>query len=90
MTLEIPREVARQLAGFPKKDREMVTDALKKVAADLNFRQPFVTEVKGRPGLWRARKGDWRAYYRIVGSDVVVEWACHKKDSDRWLQSQKP
>jgi hypothetical protein len=32
----------------------------------------FVTEMAGKPGVWRPRKGDWRAIFVIEGADAVV------------------
>jgi hypothetical protein len=32
----------------------------------------FFTEMVGEPGVWRLRKGDWRATFVIDGADVVV------------------
>lgn len=38
------------------------------------------------PPLYRLRVGDYRVYYRIIPSRVIVLAALHKKDSDRWLK----
>ena len=82
----IPRDVAKQLLRIPRQDGERLLSALEDVAADLTFRQSFVTEVVGRPGLWRLRKGVWRAFYRIEGDDVLVQWAGPKREAERWLR----
>lgn len=66
MALLIPPDVLEQLAGLPKADRKRVLETLQAVAADPGFRWPFVTEMVGSPGVWRLRKGDWRAVYRLV------------------------
>lgn len=66
MALLIPPDVLDQLAGLPKADRKRVLEALEAVAADPGFRWPFVTEMVGLAGVWRLRKGDWRAVYRLV------------------------
>jgi len=50
------------------------------VAADPERRHPFATEMVGRPGVWRARKGDWRAVYRVEGGDVVVDRVAHRRE----------
>lgn len=80
MALLILPDVLRQLAGMPKRDRERMLMALETVAADLTVRQSFVTEMVGRPGAWRLRKGDWRAVYRIVEGDVVVDAVGHRRE----------
>jgi len=41
------------------------------------------------PPLYRLRSGDFRAYYRIVSSDVVILAITHKKDSERYLRKFK-
>jgi hypothetical protein len=55
-----------------KADATRILEALGQVAADLNTRFSFVTEMVSQPGTWRLRKGDWRAAYTIEGNDVVV------------------
>ena len=80
MTLLIPPDVFKQIASMPKGDRTRVLDALRTVAADLSTRQPFVTEMVGEPGVWRLRKGDWRAIYRVVEGDVVVDAIAHRRE----------
>jgi len=60
------------MRSIPKAEQRRMIDALEQVAADLSVRLPFVTEMVGQPGVWRLRKGDWRAVYTIEGDDVVV------------------
>jgi len=38
------------------------------------------------PPLYRLRSGDFRAYYRILGDDVVVLAVTRRKDSDKRLK----
>jgi mRNA-degrading endonuclease RelE of RelBE toxin-antitoxin system len=38
------------------------------------------------PELFRLRSGDFRAYYRICGEDVVILAVTHRKDSDKRLK----
>jgi mRNA-degrading endonuclease RelE of RelBE toxin-antitoxin system len=38
------------------------------------------------PDLFRLRSGDFRAYYRICGEDVVILAVTHRKDSDKRLK----
>ena len=80
MALIIPPDVFKQIASMPKGDRARVFEALQMVAADLSTRQPFVTEMVGEPGVWRLRKGDWRAVYRVVEGDVVVDAIAHRRE----------
>jgi len=41
------------------------------------------------PPLYRMRSGDFRAYYRIISTDVVVLGITHKKDSEKALKKLK-
>lgn len=41
------------------------------------------------PSLYRMRSGDFRAYYRIISTDVVVLVITHKKDSEKALKKLK-
>lgn len=72
MALIIPSIVLKQMKAMPKADQARIIEALEQVAADLTVRMPFVTEMIGEPGVWRLRKGDWRAIFVIEGADVVV------------------
>ena len=72
MTLIIPTAVLKQMKAAPKADQARIIDALEQVADNLTIRMPFVTEMVGQPGVWRLRKGDWRAIFVIDGADVVV------------------
>ena len=72
MALIIPATVLKQMKAMPKADQARIIDALEPVAENLTVRAPFVTEMVGEPGVWRLRKGDWRATFVIEGADVVV------------------
>ena len=83
MTLVIPPDVLRQLAGMPRKDRERLLDALEMVAAEPERSFPFITRMVGQPSLWRLRKGDWRAIYRVREGDVILDRVGHRKEVHR-------
>jgi mRNA interferase RelE/StbE len=72
VALIIPTAVLKQMKAMPKADQARIIDALEQVAENLTERMPFVTEMVGEPGVWRLRKGDWRAIFLIDGADVVV------------------
>jgi mRNA-degrading endonuclease RelE of RelBE toxin-antitoxin system len=80
MALIIPPDVFRQLTAVPRRDRERLLEALEVVAAMPDRRFPFVTEMVGQNGVWRLRKGDWRAVFRRRGSDVVVDRIGNRRD----------
>jgi mRNA interferase RelE/StbE len=60
------------MKAVPKADQAWIIEALEQVAQNPTVRTPFVTEMVGEPGVWRLRKGDWRAIFVIEGTDVVV------------------
>lgn len=80
MGLVIPHTVLRQLKAMPRADAKRLLAAFELVAADPMFRHSFVTEMVGEPGVWRARKGNWRAVFEIVEGDVVVRKIGNRKD----------
>ena len=80
MALIIPPDVLRQLAAIPRRDRGRLLEALEMVAAEPATRFPFVTEMVGQPGVWRLRKGDWRAVFRWRDADVVVDRVGNRRD----------
>lgn len=51
------------------------------------LRRTRIKKLTGfKPPLYRLRSGDFRAYYRILGRQVVVMVITHKKDSERLLK----
>lgn len=80
MALLIPPDVLRQLAAMPKADRRRLLDALEAVAREPMTRFAFVTQLVGQSGVWRLRKGDWRAVFRIIQGDVIVDRVGNRRD----------
>ena len=72
MALIIPIAVLKQMKAMPNADQARIIEALEQVAGNPGTRMNFVTEMVGEPGVWRLRKGDWRATFVIEGADVVV------------------
>ena len=79
----IPVAVFKQMKAMPKADQARIIDALEQVAENLTVRMPFVTEMVGKPGVWRLRKGDWRATFVIDGADVVVTLVGNRREAYR-------
>lgn len=49
--------------------------------------KPRIKKLSGfEPPLYRLRSGDFRAYYRINGDEVVVLAVTRRKDSDKRLK----
>jgi mRNA-degrading endonuclease RelE of RelBE toxin-antitoxin system len=80
MAVIIPPDLLRQLAAVPRRDRERLLQALEMVAAEPARRFSFITELVGQPGVWRLRKGDWRAVYRMRGTDVILDRVGNRRD----------
>ncbi len=80
MALVISPDVAKQFAELPKPDRKRLLDALEMVAHEPARRFPFVTELVGQQGVWRLRKGDWRALFHVDRGDVIVDRVGNRKD----------
>jgi mRNA-degrading endonuclease RelE of RelBE toxin-antitoxin system len=56
----------------------------------LPFGKSRIKKLTGfHPPLYRLRSGNFRAYYRIISSDVVVLAITHKKDSEKALKRLK-
>jgi mRNA-degrading endonuclease RelE of RelBE toxin-antitoxin system len=51
------------------------------------FGKPRIKKLSGfEPPLYRLRSGDFRAYYRIRGDEVIVIAVTRRKDSDKRLK----
>ncbi len=49
--------------------------------------KPQIKKLTGfEPALYRLRSGDFRAYYRIRGDEVIVIAVTRRKDSDKRLK----
>ena len=80
MDLLITPGASKGLKAMPKVDARRLIEALRMVADQHPQRMSFVTEIVGSPGLWRARKGNYRALFRITETSAVVEAAGIRKD----------
>ncbi len=80
MELIFTASALRGLRAMPKADAKRLKDALQAIADNHPQRLGYVTEITGSNGIWRARKGDYRATYRITEAAIVVEDADHRKE----------
>ena len=72
--------VARtELKALPRREADRLLAALEQVAAEYPKRLSFTTEMQGEPGMWRLRKGDYRAIFRITGRAIEVVAIGHRK-----------
>ena len=80
MALLFAPAAAREIERMLKADRDRMVQALQMVADEPSRRLPFVTEMAGRSGEWRLRKGNWRAIFRVEQQDVVVLLVGHRRE----------
>ena len=70
----------RGLKTLPKIDRVRILEAFDLLGAEHPKRLSFVTELRGKAGMWRLRKGDYRATHRITDTTIEVIAVDHRKD----------
>lgn len=63
--VEISVTAAKRLKGLPRDLRVRIVAKLQALAADPVGSQPQAKPLKGRPGVFRLRIGDWRATYEV-------------------------
>jgi mRNA-degrading endonuclease RelE of RelBE toxin-antitoxin system len=81
MELIIKPVARKQISAMPRADAARMQAALQQITDAHPQRMPFVTEMVGRPGYWRARKGNWRAIYKLVDDTMIVESISLRKDA---------
>ena len=80
MQLVITRAAQKQLRAIPRDDARRLVEALQSVADRHPERLGYVTEIVGRSGAWRARKGNYRAIYRVTKDTIEVLAIGNRKD----------
>jgi mRNA-degrading endonuclease RelE of RelBE toxin-antitoxin system len=70
----------KQLKSIQKADARRIGAAMQEVAARYPQRMAYVTEIVGRPGYWRAKKGDYRAIFTIANETITVIEIGHRKE----------
>jgi len=88
-TIEFAREAEREIRTLPAAEARMILQEIQSRLSSELFKgsKTRIKRLVGfTPLLYRLGVGDYRAYYRIVGQQVVVLTVLHKKDSERWLK----
>ena len=70
----------KQLKALPSADAKRLLEALQAIADAHPQRLSLVTQMLGHHGIWRARKGDYRAVYAMEGDTMTVVAVGHRKD----------
>jgi mRNA-degrading endonuclease RelE of RelBE toxin-antitoxin system len=56
-------------------------ERLRMIAAAPDTQHPNVLPLVGRPGVFRVRRGDWRAMFRIEDADMVLIRVAHRREA---------
>jgi mRNA-degrading endonuclease RelE of RelBE toxin-antitoxin system len=74
------RRAIRDLAGLPAADRTRIRERLKAYAAAPDAAGQDVKPLKGAPGDFRLRSGDWRALSTVSGAEMTVYRIGHRRE----------
>ena len=82
----------RELESFETDDALRIAKDIKTYLeiSPLPFGKSRIKKLTGfHPPLYRLRSGDFRVYYRIISTDVVILAVIRKKDSGKALKKLK-
>lgn len=76
----ISRRAVRALASLPRSEQQRVRAAIDLLAE--NPRPPGCRPLKGEPGVYRVRVGDYRILYEVFDQRLVVHVVrvAHRRD----------
>jgi mRNA interferase RelE/StbE len=80
LSLVYTRRAVRDLAGLPPVDRMRLTERLKAYAATPDAAGQDVKSLKGAPGSFRLRTGDWRGLFTVSGDEMLVYRIGHRRE----------
>ena len=90
-SIEVSDHALKDIQAIPEAIARLILQEIQARLTAAPYRE-MKTRIKRltgfAPPLYRLRVGDYRVYYRIIPSRVIVLAALHKKDSDRWLKRQ--
>ena len=69
----------RDLKRVPRRERGRLVHVIRSLAED-PLERPDVVSVKGKPGFWRVRTGDYRIIFSVVGDQVEVALIGHRRE----------
>lgn len=86
MKLVVTKAAAKVLGdpkAIPAKVAAALINDLRRIAADPHGEHPQAKALRGQPGTFRVRHGDWRAAYDLdSAADIMrVLWVKHRKDA---------
>ena len=80
MALIIPPHVARQFVLVPRREAAPLRERRERIAEQPMASHGDVKPLRGLPGRYRVRHGDWRAVYVIKDGNVIVGLVGHRKE----------
>jgi mRNA interferase RelE/StbE len=80
LSLVYTRRAFKDLAELPAADSKRMRERLKAYAAIPDAAGPDVTPLKGSPGDFRLRSGDWRALFTVSGDEMTVYRIGHRRE----------
>lgn len=69
-TLVVEPKVAKEARRFPKRDREVVKEAIR--VLPVNPHAGDIQKMKGEADSWRRRIGSYRIYYSIQARERII------------------
>jgi mRNA interferase RelE/StbE len=80
LSLVYTRRAVRDLAGLPAADGKRIRERLKAYAVAPDAAGQDVKPIKGAPGDFRLRSGDWRALFTVSGDEMTVYQIGHRRE----------
>jgi mRNA-degrading endonuclease RelE of RelBE toxin-antitoxin system len=80
LSLTYTRRALRDLAALPAADGARMRERLKAHAAAPEASGQDVTPLRGTPGSFRLRSGDWRALFTVGGGAMTVYRIGHRQE----------
>lgn len=69
--LKIRDRVWKDVAKFPKKDQDRITEVIEKEIS-VNPYSGDIEKIKGEENSWRRRSGTYRIFYEIIPRDNTI------------------
>ena len=80
LSLVYTRRALRDLAGLPAADGKRMRERLNAYAAAPDAAGQNVEPLKGAPGDFRLRAGDWRALFTVSRDEMTVYRIGHRRE----------
>jgi mRNA interferase RelE/StbE len=80
LSLVYTRRALKDLAGLPAAEGKRIRERLKGYAAAPEIAGQDVKPLRGAPGDFRLRSGDWRALFTVSGDEMTVYRIGHRRE----------